>query len=61
MAKLTPDREVSEDGPTFAGAPISHDTSVPLEARPVQGEVDISAMTRDVIARFPKIIAKLGE
>ena len=30
-------------------------------ARPVQGEVDHGALTREIIARFPKILAALAK
>jgi hypothetical protein len=32
-----------------------------LRARPVEGEVDREALTREIIARFPKILAALAE
>jgi hypothetical protein len=32
-----------------------------LHARPVEGEVDDEALTREIIARFPKILAALAE
>lgn len=32
-----------------------------LRARPVAGEVDHEALTREIIARFPKILAALAE
>lgn len=30
-------------------------------ARPVSGEIDHAELTREIIARFPKILAKLAE
>jgi hypothetical protein len=33
----------------------------PLPARPVEGDVDYDAMTRETIARFPNILATLAE
>lgn len=32
-----------------------------LRARPVAGEVDHEALTREIIARFPKILAELAK
>jgi len=32
-----------------------------LRARPVEGEVDHSALTREIIAKFPKILAALAK
>ena len=29
-------------------------------AQPLQGPVDFKAMTRDIIARFPKVLARLA-
>jgi hypothetical protein len=48
--------EVREEAPTFVGAP-----KAPREASPIQGDVDVSEMAKRVLARFPKIIAKLAE
>jgi hypothetical protein len=33
----------------------------PLRARPLKGEVDHAALTRKIIARFPKILAALAK
>jgi hypothetical protein len=33
----------------------------PLHAHPVAGEIDHEALTRDIIARFPNILAALAE
>ena len=33
----------------------------PLRAHPVTGEVDHEALTREIIARFPNILAALAE
>jgi hypothetical protein len=60
MAK-PPTQGVSEDAPAFVGAESARAGSGPVPAYPVEGDKDMAAMTRDVIARFPKIIAKLGE
>jgi hypothetical protein len=32
-----------------------------LRARPVQGKVDHEALTREIIAKFPKIMAALAK
>ena len=32
-----------------------------LRARPVKGEVDHNALTREIVARFPKILAALAK
>jgi hypothetical protein len=32
-----------------------------LRARPVQGEIDHAALTREVISRFPNILAELAK
>ena len=32
-----------------------------LHAKPVEGEIDYEALTREIIARFPKILAALAK
>ena len=32
-----------------------------LRARPIKGEIDHGALTREIIARFPKILAALAK
>jgi acyl carrier protein phosphodiesterase len=32
-----------------------------LRARPIEGDIDHEALTREIIARFPKILAALAE
>jgi hypothetical protein len=32
-----------------------------LRARPVEGEIDYAGLTRDTVARFPKILAALAK
>jgi hypothetical protein len=32
-----------------------------LRARPVKGKIDHEALTREIIARYPKILAALAE
>jgi len=32
-----------------------------LRARPVEGEIDQEALTREIIARYPKILAALAK
>lgn len=33
----------------------------PLRARPIEGEIDHAALTREIIAKFPRILAALAK
>ncbi len=46
--------------PQFEEAATGADAK-PLEAKAVQGPIDFATMTEEIIARFPKTLARLAE
>ena len=53
------DIETKKQAAKPAAKPRSKDAV--LRARPIEGEVDHSALTREIIAKFPKILAALAK
>jgi hypothetical protein len=53
--------DTSETDPNAAAAPRQPTPEEVLCARPVEGEIDHKALTQEIMARFPKILAALAK
>ncbi|HTV45953.1 MAG TPA: hypothetical protein VMF05_11600 [Stellaceae bacterium] len=54
-------QEISKQHPKSGTTPRQRAEKEILRARPVEGEVDHGALTREIIARFPNILAELAK
>jgi hypothetical protein len=58
MAK--PPTGMEEDKAPFERADAPQ-AAPPLEVLPIKGDIDVRAMAKDIMARFPRTMAKLAE
>jgi hypothetical protein len=53
--------DIRDKQPKPASAPRQPAEGEVLRARPVKGKIDRAALTREIIARYPKILAALAK